>query len=199
MRRLPRLRAATAATAATAVVTAAAAGLVACDPVEGDMSTSAIAITTDKMGTRELERQHLEVDWINCTASFVNKDDADDRTATDRPREAQVDCRGKAENDKDITIEGRVTDVRNGACVRGNLVAKVEQKEWFRVDVLGNCEGGGGDDDGDDGKGNDGGNGNGNGGGNDKPVTHGPGTPAPTSTVTVTQRPDPTCDCYPGK
>ncbi|MEI5100542.1 hypothetical protein RB200_20975 [Streptomyces sp. PmtG] len=180
--------------AAVAVAGAAGLGLVACDPVEGDMSTAAIALTTDKMGTRELQRQHLDVGWLNCTASFIDKDRDGDDNSGDRRREARVDCRGKTEDDKDITLKGRVTDVRNGFCVRGSLTAKVEQKQWFRVDVLGNCEGGGDDsDDGDDG---------GNGNQDDPPATHDPGDgrdrPRPTATVTVTERPNPTC-CYPGK
>ncbi|MEV0438547.1 hypothetical protein AB0I84_10575 [Streptomyces spectabilis] len=186
-------------------MTLAAAGatglaLVACDPVEGDMSTSAIALTTDKTGTAELERQHLDVAWFNCTASFVKKDGADERKATDEPREAEVDCQGKSEDDKDITLKGRVTDVRNGKCVRGDLTARVEGKEWFRVDVLGDCEGGNGNDDdqGDDG---DQGDGDNDGGRHTPPVDHDPDPdePGPTATVTVTERPDPTCDCYPGK
>ncbi|WP_190135078.1 hypothetical protein [Streptomyces longispororuber] len=204
--------------ALVAVAAAGAAGLalVACDPVEGDMSTSAIAVTTDKTGTAELERQHLDVAWLNCTASFVNKGDgADDRTAKDEPREAEVDCQGKSKGDdgeQDITIKGRVTEVVNGRCVRGNLTARVEGKEWFRADVLGNCAGGGGNDgdhgngdDGDHGNGDDGHDGDGDGGHDDPPVTHDPDPdpdpeePAPTATVTVTERPDPTCDCYPGK
>ncbi|MFI8927523.1 hypothetical protein ACIG3E_07585 [Streptomyces sp. NPDC053474] len=181
-----------------ALVAAGATGfaLAACDPVEGDMSTSAIALTTDKMGTAELERQHLDVAWFNCTASFVKKDRDGKRKATDEPREAEVDCQGKSEDDKDIVLKGRVTDVRNGKCVRGNLTARVEGKEWFRVDVLGNCEGGKGNDD--DGDNDDGDNG---GGRHTPPVNHDPGRdePGPTATVTVTERPDPTCDCYPGK
>ncbi|WP_030674068.1 hypothetical protein [Streptomyces sp. NRRL B-1347] len=181
--------------------------LAACDPVEGDMSTSAIALTTDKMGTAELERQHLDVAWFNCTASFVKKGDGDKRTATDEPREAEVDCQGKSEDDKDITLKGRVTDVRNGKCVRGNLTARVEGKEWFRVDVLGNCEGGNGNDGNDDGNDDgdndsgDKGDGDNGGGRHTPPVNHDPDRdgPGPTATVTVTERPDPTCDCYPGK
>ncbi|MEW2524922.1 hypothetical protein [Streptomyces sp. NPDC047071] len=173
--------------------------LAACDPVEGDMSTSAIALTTDKMGTAELERQHLDVAWFNCTASFVKKDGDGKRKATDEPREAEVDCQGKSEGadgGKAIVLKGRVTDVRNGKCVRGNLTARVEGKEWFRVDVLGNCQGGkGNDDDGDKGDGDHGG------GRHTPPARHDPGRdePGPTATVTVTERPDPTCNCYPGK
>ncbi|MVO84388.1 hypothetical protein GPA10_06260 [Streptomyces sp. p1417] len=120
------------------VVAAAGAGLAGCDPVEGNMSTSAVAITTDKTATRELERQHAKVDWLTCHASYVGKDkEAGD---SDEKRKAEVDCRGQTAEDKVITVRGRVTDVTNGACVRGNLTAKIDGEEWFRVDVLGNCD-----------------------------------------------------------
>ncbi|MFD9070345.1 hypothetical protein [Streptomyces lasiicapitis] len=192
---------------------AAGLGLAACDPVEGDMSTSAVAITTDKMGTLELERQHAEVDWITCTASFIGRDKK--ASESDEPRDAEVDCRGQTDDDKVITIRGRVTDVSNGACVRGNLTARIGGEEWFRVDVLGNCDSKPNDDNANDDnanddnanddnanddngdQGNDSGNdsgdnghddGNGN-GGNDDNAGHDEPDPGPTATVTVTERP----------
>ncbi|MER5300090.1 hypothetical protein ABT039_11605 [Streptomyces lasiicapitis] len=186
---------------------AAGLGLAACDPVEGDMSTSAVAITTDKMGTLELERQHAEVDWITCTASFIGRDKK--ASESDEPRDAEVDCRGQTDDDKVITIRGRVTDVSNGACVRGNLTARIGGEEWFRVDVLGNCDSKPNDDNDNDNanddnanddngdQGNDSGNdsgdnghddGNGN-GGNDDNAGHDEPDPGPTATVTVTERP----------
>ncbi|MEV8015606.1 hypothetical protein AB0O76_04455 [Streptomyces sp. NPDC086554] len=186
---------------------AAVIGGAACDPVDGGMNTSSIAITTDEMATKELERQHLDVLWISCTARFKDKvtpssGDPDDDAV------AHVDCQGQAKNGKgsddtsDITVKGTVWSVVDGHCVRGNLTAKVDGKEWFRVDVLGDCSGG------------DDGNGNGNGGGGDDggdhggdkptqaPTSHQP--PAPTVTVTVTPdpppaTPDPTCSCFKGK
>ncbi|MFD5697759.1 hypothetical protein [Streptomyces lasiicapitis] len=184
--------------------TAAGLGLAACDPVEGDMSTSAVAITTDKMGTRELERQHAEVDWITCTASFIGRDKK--ASESDEPRDAAVDCRGQTDDDKVITIRGRVTDVSNGACVRGNLTARIGGEEWFRVDVLGNCDSkpdddndNANDDNGDQGNdsgndsgdnGHDDGNDNGgNNGGDDDNAGHDEPDPGPTATVTVTERP----------
>lgn len=123
---------------AAGVVAAAGVGLAGCDPVKGNMSTSAVAITTDKTGTRELERQHAEVDWLTCHASYVGRDR--DGADSDESRDAEVDCRGQTDDDKAITIKGRVTDVTNGACVRGDLTARIGGKEWFRVDVLGNCD-----------------------------------------------------------
>ncbi|GHC42142.1 hypothetical protein GCM10010349_02760 [Streptomyces flavofungini] len=182
---------------------AAGLGLTACDPVEGDMSTSAVAITTDKMGTRELERQHAEVDWLTCTASFIGRDKK--ASESDEPRAAQVDCRGQSDDDEVITIKGRVTEVQNGACVRGHLTAKVGSEEWFRVDALGNCDhtpdDDGNDDQGNDDSGNDGNDGNGNdgngsdghdgnGNGSDDNAGHEKPDPGPTATVTVTEQPD---------
>ncbi|MEU7582572.1 hypothetical protein AB0B50_33890 [Streptomyces sp. NPDC041068] len=179
---------------------AAALGVTACEPVEGDINTSAVAITTDEMGTKELERQGVDVSWLSCTASFEDK-------VTPRSESAnvesvvKVDCQGETDDGTDITIRGRVHSVVDGACVRGNLTAKVGGKEWFRVDVLGNCEADNGNDDGN-------GDGNGDGGhdGGDQPSTtpsHQEPEPGPTTTVTVTAppdpAPDPTCNCIPGK
>ncbi|WP_157856003.1 hypothetical protein [Streptomyces aureocirculatus] len=120
------------------VVAAATAGLAGCDPVKGNMSTSAVAITTDKTATRELERQHAEVDWLTCHASYVGG--PKEAGESDKKRKAEVDCRGQTDDDKVITVRGRVTDVINGACVRGNLTAEVGKEEWFRADVLGDCD-----------------------------------------------------------
>ncbi|ARX83414.1 hypothetical protein SMD44_02832 [Streptomyces alboflavus] len=170
---------------------AAGAGAAACDPVEGNMSTSAVAITTDKMGTRELERQHADVDWLTCTASFIGKPRK--ASDSDKQRDAEVDCRGQSDDDKVITIKGRVTEVRNGACVRGSLTARVGREEWFRVDALGNCDHTPDDDDNDDGgnndNGHDGNNGD-DGDSNDGNAGHEKPDPGPTATVTVTEQPD---------
>ncbi|MFE0175024.1 hypothetical protein ACFWZ2_22140 [Streptomyces sp. NPDC059002] len=191
-----------------ALAGAAALGVTACDPVDGELNTSAVALTTDEMGTKELERQHADVSWLSCTASFEDR-------VTPRSGEptqdavVDVDCQGETEDGKDITIKGKVHDVVDGSCVRGNLTAKIGSKVWFQVDVLGNCDSG--DDNGDNGNGDGDGNGNGGHDGGDKPsdppVSHQPPShdkpdPAPTTTVTVTATadpPEPTCNCVPGK
>ncbi|WP_306334271.1 hypothetical protein [Streptomyces sp. KL118A] len=177
---------------------ATALGVTACEPVDGGMNTSAVALTTDEMGTKELERQGVDVAWLSCTASFEDKVTPRSESA-ETQSVVKVDCQGETDDGTDITIRGRVYSVVDGACVRGNLTAKVGDKEWFRVDVLGNCESGNGDGNGD-------GNGNGNGdGGHDgggqpsTPPSHEEPAPAPTTTVTVTAPPAPTCDCLPGK
>ncbi|MFG2646928.1 hypothetical protein [Streptomyces sp. NPDC048436] len=196
---------------AVALTGAGVLGAAACDPVDGGMNSAAIAITVDRMGTKELERQHLDVLWVSCTATFKDKSTPAGGTPK-RDTVATVDCQGQAKEGKgpggttDITIKGKVWKLVDGRCVRGDLTAKVGGKVWFRVDVLGDCSGGGG--------------GGSDGGGepshepshqpshepshepSDPPASHQP--PAPTVTVTVTadpppREPDPTCSCFKGK
>lgn len=189
---------------AVAFAGASAVGAAACDPVDGGMNSASVAITVDEMGTKELERQHLDVLWLSCTATFKGRATPAGGTRT-RDTVATVDCQGQAREGKgpggstDITIKGKVWEVVDGRCVRGNLTAEVGGKQWFRVDVLGDCSGG--DDNG----------GGGNGGDDhgddpatpsDPPVSQQP--PRATVTVTVTpdpppRTPDPTCSCFPGK
>lgn len=116
----------------------AAAGLVACEPV--GLNSGSVAFTTDQTVTRELERQKAGVQWLNCTASY-----GDDGVGTASPTAtekavAKVDCQGETDDGKDIAVTGKVTRVVNGACVRGNLTAKIDGKVWFHVDGLGDCD-----------------------------------------------------------
>ncbi|MFE9643880.1 hypothetical protein ACFYO0_07000 [Streptomyces sp. NPDC006365] len=173
-------------------------GMAACEPGDG-LSSAAVAITTDQVGTRELERQGVAVRWISCTASY-----GDNATAGSSPSArsvATVDCVGEDKDGRDITIKGKVTQEVDGRCVRGDLTARVGGKEWFRADVLGNCDAADPattaptstppDDD----------------QGSTPPVDHRTTPPheqpGPTVTVTVTktvtERPSPTCSCQPGK
>ncbi|MFG2497037.1 hypothetical protein ACGFSB_02305 [Streptomyces sp. NPDC048441] len=193
---------------AVAFAGAAALGAAACDPVDGGMNSAAVAITVDQMGTKELERQHLDVLWLSCTATFKDKV-TPSSGAEPRDTVATVDCQGQAKEGKGpggsthITIKGKVWKVVDERCVRGDLTARVGGKEWFRVDVLGDCSGGG------NGNGSGSGNGSGGGGGGgdssatpEPPASHQP--PGPTVTVTVTadpppRPPDPTCSCFQGK
>ncbi|WP_440582096.1 hypothetical protein [Streptomyces flavofungini] len=174
---------------------AAALGVTACDPANGGLNTSAVALTTDQMGTKELERQHLDVAWLSCTAHYEDRVTPSSGSSAEESVDVIVDCQGESGDGEDITIKGSVHSVVDGACVRGNLTAKVEGKVWFHVDVLGNCDAGGGDNGGGD---------NGGGGGQPdqptQPPTQEEPQPGPTTTVTVTVRPpEPTCDCLPGK
>ncbi|WP_461058150.1 hypothetical protein [Streptomyces pseudoechinosporeus] len=152
-----------------------------------------MAITTDQVGTRELERQGVDVRWVSCTASY-----GESATAGNSPNArsvATVDCVGEDKEGRDITIKGKVTQEVDGKCVRGDLIARVGGKEWFRADVLGNCDAADPttaaptpsppDDD----------------HGSTPPVDHETSPPGPTVTVTttVTERPSPTCSCHQGK
>ncbi|MGW0815938.1 hypothetical protein ACWD00_22195 [Streptomyces viridiviolaceus] len=152
--------------AGSAVV--AVGGLVACDPA--GLSSASVAYTTDQTVTRELERQKADVRWLTCTASYG--DDGGTASA-DEDTVASVDCRGETDDGQDITVDGKVTRVVEGACVRGDLTAKVDGKEWFRVQGLGDCDA------------------------TTAPPAQTPtrGQPGPTVTVTVTRTV--WCDAYP--
>ncbi|WP_254643673.1 hypothetical protein [Streptomyces sp. BV286] len=162
-----------------AAATAAVFALVACEPGNG-MSTAAVAITTDQAGTRELERQGVDVQWLTCTASYGEKGATVGASPSVRSV-AVVDCLGETGDGRDITIKGKVTQEVNGTCVRGDLTAEVGGKEWFRADVLGNCRAG------------------------TPPAGHRttPPPPKPGATVTVTRTvteyPHPSCSCFQGK
>ncbi|UXY27479.1 hypothetical protein [Streptomyces sp. HUAS TT20] len=113
-------------------------GAVACRP--GDLSTASVAYTTDKTATAELEYQHVDVRWLTCTGNYGNKGYTAGKTPS--PTEStvvSVDCQGQTNDGRKITVTGKVTKAVDGACVRGDLVAKVGGKEWFHVKGLGNC------------------------------------------------------------
>ncbi|GHA66975.1 lipoprotein [Streptomyces tendae] len=96
-----------------------------------------MAYTTDQTVTRELERQKAEVSRLTCTGSYGDKGTTASATAK---AVVSVHCEGRTDAGQDITVDGKVTKVVNGACVRGNLTAKVDGKEWFRVKGLGDCD-----------------------------------------------------------
>ncbi|WP_193473176.1 hypothetical protein [Streptomyces griseomycini] len=148
---------------------AAVGGVVACEP--GGLSSAAVAYTTDEAVTEELNRQKAGVRWLSCTASFGDEEGPSPSGGEDTV--ASVDCRGETEDGKEITVTGKVTHAVNGACVRGDLTAKVDGKQWFRVDGLGDCDAT-----------------------SPPPVGEPPkGGPGPTATVTVTTTV--WCDHYP--
>ncbi|MFF1743195.1 hypothetical protein [Streptomyces mirabilis] len=159
-------------------------GVAACEPV-GGLSASAVAYTTDRAGTAELQRQHVDVQYLSCTGSYGggNKAYTPGRTpsaSSSTPSVVEVDCRGQTKDRREITITGKVTREVEGKCVRGDLTAKVGGKKWFRVNVLGNC--------------------NAPSTPSYTPPTYGAPTyhrPGPTTTVTVTKtmwcKGDPTC------
>lgn len=135
------LRALAAAGAAGAV----AAGTAACEPSSSYSNTSAIAVTTDRQGTRALEWESVDVRWLSCTASAPNGGrPAPTGTAAATPaasERARVDCQGETVSGERITIRGPVTREVNGRCVEGNeLTAVVGGRVIFRTDTIGNCD-----------------------------------------------------------
>lgn len=145
-------------------------GAVACEP--GSISSASVAYTTDETVTKELNRQKAGVRWLTCTASYGENGGKSSPSARERTV-ATVDCEGETDDGKDITVDGKVTHAVDGACVRGNITAKVDGKVWFQVDGLGDCNS------------------------TTPPPVGGPadGRPGPTVTVTVTQTV--WCDRYP--
>ena len=152
-----------AAVAGLAVI--AVGGVAACQP--SGLNTATVAYTTDRTATAELARQHVDVSWLTCTGNYgssgssarvtkstkATKDtkgangsnglNGSNGTKTPSATETtvvSVDCKGRTKDGRSITVTGRVTKAVSGACVRGNLVAKVGGKEWFRVTGLGNCD-----------------------------------------------------------
>ena len=154
-----------AAVAGLAIV--AVGGAVACDP--GGLNSASVAFTTDQTATKELERRKVDVQWLSCTANYGNNNkNSQGRTAPSASETtvADVDCQGQTKDGRDITVTGKVTRAVNGACVRGDLTAKVGGKRWFHVTGLGNCNA------------------------TPSPIinpTHGNGQPGATVTVTVTK------------
>jgi hypothetical protein len=160
-RNLPEPRRRRVAAAATFAVLAVG-GAVACEP--GSVSAASVAYTTDETVTKELNRQKAGVRWLTCTASYGESGGKSSPSARERTV-ATVDCEGETDDGKEITVDGKVTHAVDGACVRGNITAKVDGKVWFEVDGLGDCDS------------------------TSPPPVGGPpdGQPGPTVTVTVTQ------------
>ncbi|MFF0157774.1 hypothetical protein ACFYRY_09600 [Streptomyces sp. NPDC005263] len=150
-------------------------GAVACEP--GGLNTATVAYTTDQTVTAELERQKADVRWLNCTASY--DDGASPSPSASEHTVASVDCKGETDDGKDITVTGSITRAVSGACVRGDLTAKIDGRQWFHVNGLGNCES------------------------KTTPPVNRPGQPGPTVTVTVTRtvwcQVDPSCRPVEGK
>jgi len=122
--------------AVVAFAVVAVGGVVACEP--GGLSSATVAYTTDETVTRELERQKADVRWLSCTADFG--DDGRSTPTASEDTVADVHCEGETTDGKEITVDGKVTRAVNGRCVRGDIVAKVDGKEWFHVKGLGDCD-----------------------------------------------------------
>jgi hypothetical protein len=128
-------------------------GAVACRP--GDLNSLAVANTTDWTATARLEQEHVDVSWLNCiggdgttgggTAGSGGTAALPATTAASTPSSTQstivsVDCQGRTEDGRTIAVVGRVTKAVGGACVRGDLVARVAGEERFHVSGLGDCD-----------------------------------------------------------
>ncbi|MFE4967817.1 hypothetical protein [Streptomyces sp. NPDC056660] len=135
-RRVTRRAHVTRAAAVAGLAVVAVGGVVGCQPT--DLNSATVAYTTDRTATAELERQHVDVSWLTCTGNYGSS--APRTPSASETTVVSVDCRGRTKDGRDITVTGRVTKAVSGACVRGNLVAKVGGKEWFRVKGLGNCD-----------------------------------------------------------
>ncbi|MFI5767675.1 hypothetical protein ACIA74_03845 [Streptomyces sp. NPDC051658] len=123
----------------SALVVAAVAGAAACEPA-GGLNSASIAVTTDRVGTGALERNGVDVQWLNCTAGVDGDRTVGASPAVSARRIADVDCTGKSAKGEAITLTGKVTQELGGRCVRGDLTAKTGGKAVFRADVLGNCD-----------------------------------------------------------
>ncbi|MGW0963579.1 hypothetical protein ACWD4K_32245 [Streptomyces gelaticus] len=123
----------------SALVVAAVAGAVACEPAAG-LNSASIAVTTDQVGTGALERNGVDVRWLNCTAGVDGNGIAAASPAASARRAADVNCTGKTGGGEVITLTGKVTQALGGRCVRGDLTARAGGRSVFRADVLGNCD-----------------------------------------------------------
>ncbi|MGW2084382.1 hypothetical protein [Streptomyces sp. NPDC001880] len=123
----------------SALVVAAVAGAVGCEPA-GGLNSASIAVTTDRAGTGALERNGVDVRWLNCTAGVDGTVLGAASPAASARRTADVDCTGKTGNGEAITLTGKVTQELGGQCVRGDLTAKAGGRSVFRADALGDCD-----------------------------------------------------------
>lgn len=141
--------------AATAgLIGAALVVLTACEPTSHELSANSVSLTTDQTATSTLERIGFDVRWLSCTATVERAADAKNGEedvrgdgATKPPpggvtEPATVACEGKTRKGQAIALKGKVTDEIAGACVRGDLDARVDGQLVFEARYLGNCAGG---------------------------------------------------------
>lgn len=131
--------------ASGALAAVAAIGLAtACDPnATGALNSAAVAVTTDQVGTEALERAGIKVRWMSCTAQMGTRPGATfpANAEAGRTRQvAKVACEGETTSRTKLTLRGKVTEERDGHCVRGALTAKAGTRTLFRANVLGNCD-----------------------------------------------------------
>ncbi|MFE3632886.1 hypothetical protein [Streptomyces cellostaticus] len=139
-RRIRRRPRAVRGAAVAGLVVMGAGAVVACQP--GDLSAAAAAYTTDSTATAELKRRHVDVSWLTCTGDYGGRSG---RASGSSPSPTEstvvsVDCQGQTEDGRRITVTGKVTRAVDGACVRGDLTARVGGRQVFRVSGLGDCD-----------------------------------------------------------
>lgn len=123
--------------AAVGLVVGVGAAVVACQP--GDLSSASAAYTTDATATARLKQQHVDVSWLTCTGNYGGRP-AGKSPSPGESTVVSVDCRGETRDGRKITVTGKVTRAVDGACVRGDLTAKVGGRQVFHVDGLGDCD-----------------------------------------------------------
>lgn len=123
---------------AVAAAVLATVAVTACEPRDdSELSAIGVAVTTDRVSTRALEKGGIDVRWMTCNADVKGKHTSG--PSASRDAKASVNCRGKTRDDRDIKITGVVTYERKNLCVRGDLTAKVDGNRVFQANVIGDC------------------------------------------------------------
>ncbi|AZK94005.1 hypothetical protein [Streptomyces tsukubensis] len=128
--------------AAAVAVAAAAAGTTACEPRERTLSSSSVAMTTKHTARATLERIGFDIRSFSCTATVAGERSRTGPSAVPAgaPGTATVACEGSTRTGQAVALKGKVTDETAGACVRGDLDARVDGKLVFEAQYLGQCD-----------------------------------------------------------
>ncbi|MFJ8232324.1 hypothetical protein ACIQ9E_20535 [Streptomyces sp. NPDC094448] len=128
--------------AATVAVAAVAAAGTACEPRERTLSSSSVAMTTEHTARSTLERIGFDIRSFDCTATVPGERGRTGPSAVPAgaPGQATVACEGRTRTGQPVALKGKVTDETAGACVRGDLDARVDGKLVFEAQYLGRCD-----------------------------------------------------------
>jgi hypothetical protein len=108
----------------------------ACEPRDHTgLNAIGVAVTTDRVSTRALEKGGIDVRWMTCNADVKGKH----TSGPSQDAKASVHCRGETKDDRTIKVSGTVTYERKNICVRGDLTAKVDGHQVFQANVIGDC------------------------------------------------------------
>ncbi|EST24435.1 hypothetical protein M878_30955 [Streptomyces roseochromogenus subsp. oscitans DS 12.976] len=124
--------------AVAGLVVVGAGAVVACQP--GGLGSSTAAYTTQTTSTAALKRQHVDVSWLTCTGDYGSGGKAGGTPSPTETTVVSVNCQGETKDGRKITVSGKVTKAVDGACVRGDLTAKVGGRQVFHADGLGDCD-----------------------------------------------------------